>query len=1631
MKNKVIRSCVSAALAVLLFFSSIPVNTASAANKNIQISTAEDLIELAKNCHVDKWSKGKTVTLTADVDLSDSEFETIPVFAGTFDGKGHTIKGLQYENGKYVAGFFRFITKDATVKNLTLEAAVSSDSEQQCVGGICGENSGLIEDCTFYGTVDGRSETGGIAGSNTASGTIRSCVSKGVMTGLYDTGGIVGKNHGLVTRCTNRAGVNNSKEWVSQEDESGLDWLKTLRNEEESASIQSGVDTGGIAGYSDGVISFCENRAIIGYEHTGYNIGGIAGRQAGVLTLCENKGEVYGRKDVGGVVGQMEPYIEMNEADRIEEEIKKLHDLIERLLDDVDASGDTISADYRALKESADTALGTTHTLAGQVTDFVDDNIDAVNEIAARVEYIVDALPEIQKNVSGAIDYMSVVNEDLAKINEDLAVIDQMKDTPYTGTSYDRLTVVSSVGGKVSADNSSPAKGVTVTLTAKAEDGYKIDAVTVYDSSGTSIPVTSKSNGTYTFTMPENNAVVSASFSYAGKYMAGSNAGGKISLTETDTQLTIRVQTDDDYILEALTVGNKSVPQGQLSGSSITVNKADYPLPDKNVVVVQGTFKNTAAVSQQPPELQNGEYGVKTCASAGGSIYADRTKAKEGETVTVSVAPRSGYHLKQLMVNNEECQKDENDSYTFTMPAEDVVVTASYMYDDAEKKEHDIYCESSAGGEVLAVAVPGSGKNRYTITITPDSDHRLPEQGDCLRVYADGDMTKEALLSVPRSQMNHVSGENYSYTLNLENQISGYQTKKPLLVYVSFESGEPRHKITSLSATGGLVTADTAGAGKNTSVRVIPVAAKEYQLDKVSVIGKQSGRVIYETSQRQDTYEFLMPDEEVALAAVFRPAPFAVVSNVGGSADYTMDGNKVTFTVHPSAGYSLSGEPAVRDTAGKTYAVAKQKSNAYEYMVDISGASGLVTANVTFGAQNQYDALKSAIEAMESSSAQMQDAMNTCGRLVDEMSGILLDSSGNPKDWDSISKNDKDTLAKDIVELARQLAAAGSAAARMAGSISVVADITNEYVVNTVEALNKDIKILNGHMQDMINCLDAASSAVTSVTDYLAMQSSIQFTQLGDEFDKNIDTLYENLLDISDRMERLEQDMNAAAKTVTRDFRAINNQLNTVLLLFVDRIDQMQNPDTSDYYKDVSDEDIQGTKTGKVKSCKNFGVVEGDINVGGVAGSMAVDEEDPEDSAAGTARLSVGAVYQTKCILQSSKNYGYVKAKKDGAGGVAGYMKLGVVTSCEGYGEVRSTEGDYAGGICGDSSGIIRKSFALCMVEGGSYVGGITGYGEGIYNCYAMADTYGGGSRIGAIAGQVGERNADGSRNQADYAKDNYYVGDDVYGIDGISYVGVAEPVSYKKLLTTEGLPKDYSHLQVSYVIDGECVEKEEVEYGAKLDTLKMPEIPDKDGRNGIWPDVSGEVMTSNRVLEAEYVDDVTVLGSEETAEAAAPEPEEGTEESESVEPKAAKRPCAFVEGRFTGKARLNAQLLPEGSLKELPVSGSAQMYEVKLTGTGLGDSDESSLRLLNSYGDNAAVYQYADGRWKLLKSKSRGAYQQVKMSGTECVFAVVDARASRIYIYIIAGAAALAVVLAFAVRKHANKAKGRRKKRR
>ena len=68
-------------------------------------------------------------------------------------------------------------------------------------------------------------------------------------------------------------------------------------------------------------------------------------------------------------------------------------------------------------------------------------------------------------------------------------------------------------GGAVSVTPSAAAKGSTVTITAKPDNGYKLDKLTVTDQSGNRLSLNDQGNGKYTFTMPSGKVNVDAAFS--------------------------------------------------------------------------------------------------------------------------------------------------------------------------------------------------------------------------------------------------------------------------------------------------------------------------------------------------------------------------------------------------------------------------------------------------------------------------------------------------------------------------------------------------------------------------------------------------------------------------------------------------------------------------------------------------------------------------------------------------------------------------------------------------------------------------------------------------------------------------------------------------------------------------------------------------------------------------------------------------------------------------------------------------------------------------------------------------------------------------------------------------------------
>ncbi len=307
---------ISALLLCLLLVLSLPVTALaeeaqdSEEGTTLRIARRQQFLDFAENCRLDSYSRNLSVILLTDIDLTGVDFSGIPIFCGNFDGNGHTVSGLSITRDGSNMGLFRYVDASAVIQDLTVSGEVTPDGSRSAVGGIAGHNAGKIQNCFFDGTVSGSDDVGGIAGINAITGIIDGCHSKGVITGDHRVGGVVGNNLGVVRSCNNRSGVNTTAE-ENQIKLSDIS-LETITGSE---SVSTVTDIGGIAGTSSGVIRQSKNRGNVGYQHMGYNVGGIAGTQTGYLYKCENFAQVYGRKEVGGIVGQMEPttFIEYTE----------------------------------------------------------------------------------------------------------------------------------------------------------------------------------------------------------------------------------------------------------------------------------------------------------------------------------------------------------------------------------------------------------------------------------------------------------------------------------------------------------------------------------------------------------------------------------------------------------------------------------------------------------------------------------------------------------------------------------------------------------------------------------------------------------------------------------------------------------------------------------------------------------------------------------------------------------------------------------------------------------------------------------------------------------------------------------------------------------------------------------------------------------------------------------------------------------------------------------------------------------------------------------------------------------------------------------------------------------------------
>lgn len=381
-----------------------------------------------------------------------------------------------------------------------------------------------------------------------------------------------------------------------------------------------------------------------------------------------------------------------------------------------------------------------------------------------------------------------------------------------------------------------------------------------------------------------------------------------------------------------------------------------------------------------------------------------------------------------------------------------------------------------------------------------------------------------------------------------------------------------------------------------------------------------------------------------------------------------------------------------------------------------------------------------------------------------------------------------------------------------------------------------------------------ATGDLSGVFHTLAEKDPVAFLPLGDNYRRAGDNLYAAVSGISDEVGFLGDDVSAAAGDLTNDLRAISTQFQVVMQLFLGILDDSGYVSPDDLREDTSEENISGTTMGKALRCTNAGGVNGDVNVGGIVGAMAIEYDlDPEDDVTKDGQNTLNFTFETKAIVQSCTNRGEVAAKKDNVGGIAGRMDLGLILDSEGYGKVESTDGDYVGGIAGYSESTIRSSYAKCKLGGSRYIGGIAGHAAKLLNCYTLVRVLNGSEAVGAVAGETA---ADGD------VRGNVFVHESLGGIDGVSYGGVAAPVDYPALLEQPGLPEDFKHFTLTYRADGKVVAEIPFQYGADLSGQALPEVPAKDGVFGVWPDYDYSHLIFDEQFDAVYAPHIRTIAS-------------------------------------------------------------------------------------------------------------------------------------------------------------------------
>lgn len=291
-----------------------------------QISSIANLLELSAT----EDDYGEHFILTTDLNLSGQNFTSAVIakdpdaaapfqgalFTGSFDGNGHIISNLTINASAQPAndylGLFGYIEgTGAELFDLTLaNISITTGSNSEFIGGLCGSNDGKIRDCAVSGTITTGTDSetcGGLCGHNM--NLITNCQSSVALNVGSISGGLCGINQGVISDCSSSGSVSvgdiNIAGAFCGKNEGG-----TIHNSAASGSIVGGtasINIGGFCGFNDATATITQCRSSA--STTGnLLVGGLCGSNLGLVSQCYTIGPITimgnNRYGAGGLIGE-------------------------------------------------------------------------------------------------------------------------------------------------------------------------------------------------------------------------------------------------------------------------------------------------------------------------------------------------------------------------------------------------------------------------------------------------------------------------------------------------------------------------------------------------------------------------------------------------------------------------------------------------------------------------------------------------------------------------------------------------------------------------------------------------------------------------------------------------------------------------------------------------------------------------------------------------------------------------------------------------------------------------------------------------------------------------------------------------------------------------------------------------------------------------------------------------------------------------------------------------------------------------------------------------------------------------------------------------------------------------------